>query len=214
MQSPLGRLVSRVRWACEDPGLSFGVRPEPSSERARMGAGSARGAVASAAVAVCTAAACSVGGGPPRDGSPVQTDAVVYRLRRTAGAREATAVATYVNRTGAPVYYKRCGAGEHDGPIFWYRGTGRDSARPLFTNIAWGCPDGAPLGEIRPGDSVVVRVPLGALDQPNMTPPLRLEEIVGLMRIELELCAPAAGSGDCKPLPLAARQSNALDVRL
>ena len=151
---------------------------------------------------------------PPRDGSPVQTDSVVYHLRRVAGAYEATAVATYVNRTGAPVYYARCGVGGYDGPLFGYRRTGPDSARSLFTDTAWGCVGGVPVGEIRPGDSVTVRVRLGALDQPNMTPPLRPEEIVGLMRVELELCGRYTRDSDsCDRVPQGARQSNAFDVR-
>jgi hypothetical protein len=143
----------------------------------------------------------------------VQTDATSYRLRRTDGAYEATAVATYVNRTGAPVYYARCGVGSYDGPLFGYRRTGPDSARTLFTDSAWACVGGVPTGELRPGDSVTVRVRLGAFDQPRMTPPLKPEHIVGQMRVELQLCARYARDSDaCDLLPQAARQSNAFDV--
>ncbi|HKP16069.1 MAG TPA: hypothetical protein VJT85_08390 [Gemmatimonadaceae bacterium] len=151
--------------------------------------------------------------GPVRDGSPVQTDAVVYRLRRMPGAYEATALATYVNRTGSPVYFQRCHP-SLDGPIFGYFRTGPDSTRSLFTDTAWGCVGGMPPGVILPGDSVTVAVRLGAFDQPSMTPPLRPEEIVGQMRIWLSLCArPSADSGDCKSLPIEERQSNAFEVR-
>ena len=151
---------------------------------------------------------------PARDASPVQTDAVVYHLRRSGGAYEATAVATYVNRTGAPVYYARCGVGGYDGPIFGYRRTGPDRARTLFTDSAWGCVGGVPTGELRPGDSVVVRVRLGALDQRKMTPPLTPEAVVGRMRVVLQLCSRfARDSDDCALLPQFARQSNAFDVR-
>ena len=151
--------------------------------------------------------------GPARDDSPVQTDAVVYRLRRTPGMYEATAVATYVNRTGRTVYYPRCHY-SIEGPIFGYRRTGPDSTRSLFSDTSWGCVGGVPLGVIRPGDSLTVAVRLGAFDQPYMTPPLEPEEIVGRMRIWLGLCAgPANVSGECEYLPMAERQSNAFDVR-
>ncbi len=168
-------------------------------------------------VAVHLAAACSdvaAPAPPERDASPVQTDATAYRLRRTGGGYEATAVATYVNRTGAPVYYARCGVGSYDGPLFGYRRTGADSARTLFTDSVWGCVGGVPTGELRPGDSVTVRVRLGAFDQPHMTPRLRPEDVVGRMRVELRLCARFARDSDaCDLLPQPLRQSNAFDVR-
>ena len=73
---------------------------------------------------------------------------------------------------------------------------------------------GSRQGEVRPGDSVTVRVRLGAFDQPRMTPPLAPEDIVGQMRVELRLCAQYRRDSDaCAPLPQAARQSNAFDVR-
>lgn len=150
--------------------------------------------------------------GPVRDNSPVQTDAVVYQLRRTPGKYEATALATYVNRTGDTVYYARCMPAD-TGPIFGYLRTGPDSTRSLFTDTAWACVGGVPLGSIRPGDSLTVAVRLGALDQPYMTPPLQPEEIVGRMRIWLALCARSAADSDCESLPMAERQSNAFDVR-
>ena len=151
--------------------------------------------------------------GPARDDSPVQTDAVVYRLRRVPGAYEATARATYVNRTGSTVYYMRCLPSDK-GPMYGYHRTGPDSARSLFSNIAWACVGGVPPGALRAGDSVSVHVRLGAFDQPQMSPPLRPEEIVGQMRIWLDLCGRnGTGSADCVPLPLAQKQSNAFDVR-
>lgn len=151
---------------------------------------------------------------PSRDGAPVQTDATVYQLRRTTGGYEATAVATYVNQTGAAVYYARCGVGAYSGPIFGYRRTGPDSARTLFTDTGWACVGGVPTGTIAPGDSVTVRVRLGAFDQRNMTPPLQAGDIVGQMRVDLELCARYSEDSDaCDRLPQAARQSNAFDVR-
>jgi hypothetical protein len=169
-------------------------------------------------LAVACAAACHQSPdagpvGPARDASPVRTDATVYRLVRTRSGYDATAVATYVNRSDAPVYYPRCGPGIA-GPMFGYRRTGADSTRELFTDTAWACVGGMPTGVIPPGDSVVVRVRLGAYDQPDMNPPLRPEDIVGTMRVELELCArPTSSSEDCERAPQAARQSNAFVVR-
>ena len=163
------------------------------------------------AASLCCAAPSAPG--PARDGAPVQTDAVVYELRRIPGAYEATARATYVNHTGSPVYYTRCLPGDA-GPIFGYRRTGPDSTRSLFTDSAWGCVGGVPAGVLRPGDSVTVHVRLGAFDQPQMTPPLQPDEIVGRMRIWLALCTRnVPNSADCGPLPLVERESNAFDVR-
>ena len=143
----------------------------------------------------------------------MQTDAVVYKLRRIPGAYEANARATYVNRTGSPVYYTRCLPSD-SGPMFGYRRTGPDSTRSLFSDTAWGCVGGVPAGVIRPADSVTVHVRLGAFDQPQMTPPLQPDEIVGRMRIWLSLCARnVPNSDDCGALPLVERESNAFDVR-
>ena len=166
-------------------------------------------------VAVSLGCAAPSASGPRRDGSPVQTDAVVYQLRRTPGRYEATALATYVNRTGGVVYYVRCvGPGTDDGPIFGYRRTGPDSTRSLFNSSVWGCGDRVPDGVLRPGDSLTVAVRLGALDQPRMTPPLQPEDIIGRMRIWLALCArPAATWTDCESLPMEEVQSNAFEVR-
>lgn len=166
----------------------------------------------SIAIAGCAASNAS---GPQRDGSPVQTDSVVYRLRRNQGAYEATAHATYVNRTGGTIYYVRCLPSD-DFPIFGYFRVGPDSTRRLFTDTGWGCVGNVPVGVIRSGESLAVDVRLGALPQPQMRPPLRPEEIVGRMRIWFALahCAsPTAPVEQCVSLPMTERQSNAFDVR-
>ena len=151
--------------------------------------------------------------GGARDESPIQTDSLVYHLVASPGAHEATAVATYVNRTGAPVYYARCGVGQYTGPLFGYRRTGTDSTRSLFTDSAWACVGGVPTGELLPGGSLTVRVRLGSFDQLRMTPPLRPEQIVGRMRIEFSLCTRYSADSDyCDPVQQSARQSNAFDV--
>jgi hypothetical protein len=193
--------------------LSFGVRPHPSSQALMKRAFVRLPRLLQLFVAASLGCATPSAPGPQRDDSPVQTDAVVYRLRRIQGAYEATARATYVNRTGSIVYYTRC-LPTDDGPIFGYRRTGPDSARSLFSDTGWACVGGVPPGALRPGDSVTVAVRLGAFDQPRMTPPLRPEEIVGQMRIWLDLCARnGTRTDDCLPLPIAQKQSNAFDVR-
>lgn len=164
--------------------------------------------------AIATLLSCrSAAIAPARDSSPVRTDETTYSLHRLRGEYQATAIATYVNRTGASVYYARCGDRSPD-PLFGVRRTGGDSARRLFSDHMRLCVGGVPTGELRPGDSVSVQVPLGAHDQPTMSPPMRPEDIVGLMRVELELCARYSRDSDsCQLLPLALRQSNAFQVR-
>lgn len=61
---------------------------------------------------------------PVREASPVQTDTTEYRLRPVGGGYEATAVATYVNRTGASIYFPRCGVGSYAGPCSGTAGQG------------------------------------------------------------------------------------------
>jgi hypothetical protein len=164
----------------------------------------------------CQNAAGPDAGGTARDGSPVQTDSSVYQLRRTTNAYEATARATYVNRTGSSVFFARCGVGSYTGPLFSIRRTGADSMRPLWTEISWGCVGSVPTGEVRAGDSLTVEVPLGGHDQPAASPPLQIADLIGLMRVAVELCAEYhADSDDCSlsPLPQALRQSNVFDVR-
>lgn len=150
---------------------------------------------------------------PARDNSPVQTDLSVYTLERYTSAWLATAIATYVNRTGQPVYYARCSSTDR-GPMWGLRRTGPDSTRNFFTSYAWGCVGAVPTGEIKPGDSVSVRVTLGSLDELNMNPPLKAEDIIGTLRVFLELCAGyPTDSDNCVLLPESLRQSNAFLVR-
>lgn len=154
-------------------------------------------------------------GGPVRDNSLAQTDSTLYRLQRTGNAYRATAVVTYVNRTGSPVYYARCGIGSYDGPLFHVRRTGPDSTRKLWNDISWACLN-VPTGELPAGDSLNFEVPLGAYDQPTTSPPIKPEDLVGLMRVELHICANSQADSDrctISPLPQPLRQSNAFDVR-
>lgn len=149
---------------------------------------------------------------PTRDTSPVQTDSLSYRLVRRPGEYRAYVVATYRNTTGAPVYFKRCTM-EAPLPMFDMGRTGADSTRDFFVDWAWACVGGVPTGVLAPGASVTVRVPFGSVDQPNMQPPLRAEELVGVFRIYLSLCTQyLADSDDCVASPVAERRSNAFLV--
>jgi hypothetical protein len=149
---------------------------------------------------------------PPRDYSPLQTDSLVYRLKRLPGQYRAYVTATFRNQTAAPIYFRRCNR-ESTTPMFGLRRTGSDSARVLFSDLAWACVGGVPTGSIPAGDSVIVAVPVGSLDQRAKQPPLRPEHIVGLMRIELSLCHKYSADSDyCDRLPQAQRSSNAFLV--
>ena len=153
--------------------------------------------------------------GRARDTSPAQTDATIYHLHRTSIAYEAMATVTYVNRAATSIYYAPCGVGTYDGPLYGIRRTGPDSTRKLQTDVAWGCLGGVPTKELRPGDSVTVQVRLGAYDQLTVSPPVRREDLIGLMRIQFRFCERSVSSDDCgrSQLPQALEQSNAFDVR-
>jgi hypothetical protein len=154
----------------------------------------------------------SVNGVPPRDQSPLQTDSLVYHLKRLPGEYRAYVTATFRNQTASPIYFARCNRGSTT-PMFGLRRTGSDSARVLFSDFAWACVGGVPTGAINPRDSVMVKVPIGSLDQRAKQPPLRPEHIVGLMRIELSLCQKHLADSDyCDPGPQAQRSSNAFLV--
>lgn len=153
--------------------------------------------------------------GPVRDRAPIATDSVVYHLTARDGAYTATARVRYVNRTGAPAIFTRCGAPGWQGLRRWRRRTGPDSTRALFTDDVWACPAGEPDVVLAPGASVTVQVRLGAFPQQDVQPPLRLEQITGRMRVEFEICrTPTDLFHGCVRVPQAERQSNAFDVRL
>lgn len=152
-------------------------------------------------------------GTPPWDTSRVQTDSLVYHLRRQPGEMSAYVTATYRNVTAAPVSFARCGT-EATGPMYGARRTGTDSTRRFFTDWAWACVGGVPTGTLAPGDSVVVRVRFGSVDQPTMQPPLQPGDLVGDFRIELALCLrPETDSDLCRPVEQAQRSSNAFSVQ-
>ncbi len=147
------------------------------------------------------------------DGSPVRTDSLSYTLRRLPGSYRAYVQATYRNTTGAPVYFRRCDSRDPL-PMYDIRRTGPDSVLPFFVDAVWACVGGVPAGVIAAGDSVTVRVSLGSVDQPRMSPPLRAGDLTGALRIALHLCArPGTDSASCELLPQAKRQSNPFVVR-
>jgi len=149
---------------------------------------------------------------PARDDSPVQTDSLIYHLRRLPSEYRADVAATFVNRSASPVYFARCNP-QSTTPMFGVRRTGPDSTAKLFSGLAWACVGGVPTGEIPIGGSVTVRVPVGSLDQHAMQPPLKSEDRVGLMRVELSLCKKYSADSDyCDRSPQAQRSSNAFYV--
>jgi len=152
---------------------------------------------------------------PSRDSSPVQTDSLVYHLRRSPTEPGALAYVTAVYRNvgAGPVYFPRC-TRNFAYPMYKLRRTGADSTRRLFTDWAFACVGGVPTGTIPPGDSVVIRVRVGSIDQPTMYPPLRPGDLIGDLRVELELCDhPSSDSDSCELAPQAKRSSNAFNVR-
>jgi len=141
------------------------------------------------------------------------TDAAVYTLAREDGGYAATALATYTNSTGRPVYYRRC-TRESTGPMYGLRRTGEDSTARSFVLAVWACVGGVPTGRVLPGGSLSARVSLGSTDSPQAQPPITPEERVGQFRIEFALCAQHADdSDDCEALPQSARESNAFELR-
>ena len=151
-----------------------------------------------------------VPGAPP----PIVTDATTYTLTKVAGGYDALAQAVYTNTTGRMVYYQRC-MPDLPGPIYGVRRTGPDSTARAFVGGVWACVGGVPTGRVRPGGTLSAEVWLGSTDSPNAQPPIAVGERVGQFRIEFALCAAYAESSDnCAPLPTAARESNAFEVRL
>ena len=149
---------------------------------------------------------------PLRDNSPVQTDSLLYHLQRLPSEYRAFVVATYTNRTQSTVHFARCNR-QSTIPMFGVRRTGADSSRNLFSDVAWACVGGVPTGAIAPGESVTIQAKLGTVDQPAMRPPLKPEDLVGLMRVELRLCRTFSSDSDyCVPVPDAQRISNAFLV--
>jgi hypothetical protein len=150
---------------------------------------------------------------PPGAPPPVVTDAAIYTLAREEGGFAATALATYTNSTGRPVYYRRC-TPESTGPLYDLRRTGAASTARSFVLAVRACVGGVPTGRILPGGTLSARVSLGSTDSPQAQPPITPEQRVGHFRIEFALCAEQAeDSDDCEALPQAARESNAFELR-
>jgi hypothetical protein len=149
----------------------------------------------------------------PGASPPVVTDTDVYRLTRVDGGYAAEALATYTNTADRPVYFQRC-MPDLDGPMYGLRRTGPDSIAHSFVGDAWACVGGVPTGRVLPGARISARVSLGSTDSPLAQPPIAAADRVGRFRIEFALCvAYVADSDDCEPLPQAARESNAFEIR-
>jgi hypothetical protein len=149
---------------------------------------------------------------PPHDGAPITTDARVYYLTEAPGQFDAYALATYTNRTGKTVYFKRCRRNSV-GPM---AGVRRIDGKPshLTVGAVWACVGGVPTGEIPPGGSLSANVWLGSAKSPDADPPDRLDDRVGTFRILFQLCrSHEDDSDDCELLDDADRQSNPFEIR-
>ena len=147
-----------------------------------------------------------------RDDSAVQTDSLSYHLKRLSSGYRAYVRATFTNRSAFPVYFARCNP-QSKSPMFSLRRTGPDSVVIHFSGFARACGGGVPTGEITVGASVTVRVPVGIVEQPAVQPPVKSEDLMGLMRVELSLCSRYSADSDyCDPLPQIERSSNAFYV--
>ncbi len=148
---------------------------------------------------------------PEWDDSPMQTDSLVYHLRKTEWGYDAWARATYTNKTNSPVYFERCMPGD-EGPVYGLRRV-TDQRTPMMMGIFWACVGGVPAGVIEPGESVVLRVWLGSADSPNADPPIRPEERIGIFRIFLLLFdRPTTNDEREDQLPEGDRRSNVFEV--
>lgn len=166
-------------------------------------------------LSACSGRSASVAGpGSSGDGEPpVRTDAAVYLLEESADRFDAEAIATYTNRTGGSVYFRRCEA-ESTGPMYDVRRVGPDADRRSLVGAAWACVGGVPTGVVPPGDTLTTRVWLGSMKSPGATPPDQPEDRVGLFQIGLSLCKDHVRDSDrCEPLPDAARVSNYFEVK-
>jgi hypothetical protein len=141
----------------------------------------------------------------------VVTDARAYSLRPTATGYEGTVTAVYVNRSRYDEHYALCVTDRGETPMYSLWRTGPDSTRPLHSEIRWGtCAGSVPTGMLRPGESLVFRVPLGATDRAAVRP----EALVGTMRVRVHLCAANAPAIQfCQPMTQQRMQSNAFEVR-
>jgi hypothetical protein len=142
------------------------------------------------------------------------TDASIYTLTRVDGGYEAEALAVYTNSTGRPVYYARCKP-ESSRPMYGVRRTGPDSTAPAFVGGVWACVGGVPTGRVDPGETLSARVWLGSWDSPEAQPPITDAMRAGRFRIVFALCTSHVDDSDgCEPLPAAAAESNAFEIRL
>ncbi len=142
---------------------------------------------------------------PSYDGSPIVTDALEYRLTYVDYGEhsfyDAEAIATYVNRSDAPVHFERCSA-DDETPIHGVVRTPPDSG-DTFIGVGWGCGGGVPPGVVEPGASLVVPVWLGSTLSPYANPPITMDMRTGLFRIQFNFV-----TAEGWPLPEELGQSN------
>ncbi len=134
-----------------------------------------------------------------------------YPCEGVNGGYDATAIATYTNRTAVPVYYQRC-TGSSTGPVF-------DLVRDpdAGTHVVGGvfaCVGGVPTGVVQPDSTLAVPISLGSLDSPDADPPIRPEDRVGRFRVLFCLYPePAVDPDPNDRLPVEQRRSNVFDIQ-
>lgn len=142
-----------------------------------------------------------------------KSDTTVLRLfsERVSGS----VVATYTNRTSAPVYLGRCGTSHHPGFVLdkEVEGAWSLSYNPVCAMI------GAPPLEVRPGESRTDTLPLWHFTLPQAYQNFNSPEIPGTYRIVYEAydcCSTPPGGGVRygKPLPREGLVSEAFRIEV
>lgn len=173
---------------------------------------------------VCTtllllaAAACARPGEPvgERGGRPaIETQSDTAVLRAFSDSVSGSVVATYTNRTSAPVYLGRCGTSRHPGVVLdkEIEGAWSLSYDPVCAMI------GAPPLEVRPGESRTDTLPLWDYRLPHSYPNFKSPEIPGTYRIVYEVydcCSTPPGGGVRfgPPLPREGQVSEAFRIEV
>lgn len=153
---------------------------------------------------------------PPlvRDGSPAQTDSLVYHLKFDGAIYDAWADVTLRNTSAFAVHYGRC-LSSSTGPMYGMRRTEVDTLRRSFVGSAPACVGGVPTGVLAPSGMLTTRVWLGSTLSPFAQPPIEPGWRTGRFRIVFRLCQQAeADSDNCQAASTSSSQSNAFEVRL
>lgn len=170
---------------------------------------------AAAIVAACDASATTPAlvPIPPRDGAPVQTEALDYELRYGSGPRYAgRAVVTYRNDTSAPLYFDRL-SGSLGPPLFELTAAWPGSFDVSVTQVFIGT--GSTAVVVAPGATRVdtLSLELQDIDQPSSEP--RFAGSSGVLRVRLNAYGRVNDLGAADhTAPRTELLSNAFRVRL